>query len=320
MSKVNYLEILKKAWDITWKNRYLWWFGFFLALGLNGLSSNQSFNAEKDGKNQEKVFSALANFYNHHQELVITLFAIVSLLLILLIILKIISRAGLIKSVAEIEKGKVGSFKKGFGEGKKYFWRVLAINFIVGIFTFFLIAVIFSPIVFLIYLKSYIVALFLGILAIIIFIVLMVLVSFLKEYAQIYLIISNISVNSALESGYQLFIKNIWPSIIFSIIFIPISLVLGIGIFLSFLIFVLTFGIIGLIFYFLFAKVGALIIAILGILAFAIFVLALGSVFETFKQTAWVLFFQEVASIKEEDLLEEKVTEVSGKALEGGEA
>jgi hypothetical protein len=320
VNSINYLEILKKSWSITWNNKYLWWFGFFLALGINGLDFNGPFNSGGGKEKEEKIFNALAGYFDRYQELIISLLIVLLLISISLVILKIICRAGLIKSVAEIEKGKIGSFKTGFKEGKKYFWKLLGTDFIVGFFFIIILIVLFSPIAFLIYLKSYWLALVLGILATIIIIALAILVAFLKEYACIYLVLSDISIRSALESGYQLFLKNFWPSIIFSIIFIPIALVLGLGILMTLIILAVIFGIIGVIFYLILAKIGAVIIAVLGILFFLILTLVLQSIFETFKQASWVLFFHEIATVKKEETIQEEVAKVPEKALEGGEA
>ena len=49
MSKINYLQIIKDAWKITWKNRYLWWFGFFVTLGGGG-GMNYFFNSGEEEK------------------------------------------------------------------------------------------------------------------------------------------------------------------------------------------------------------------------------------------------------------------------------
>ncbi|MCX6765430.1 MAG: hypothetical protein NT136_00425 [Candidatus Moranbacteria bacterium] len=322
MKKINYLEILKKSWKITWSNRYLWWFGFFLALGKGGVNFNLPLNwNNQESKKEEEFIRVFNDFMAGYWEWLLAGLLFMIVLMLVIVVLKIISRAGLIKGAAEIEKGKAFSFKEGFLQGKKYFWKIFLTGFLIAFFLIGIIITLFSPVAFLIYLKSYILAVILGFLAVLLIIALAILVSFIKEYAYIYLVLSNLSVRSSLENAYQLFRRNIWPSVIMMLIFIPIGLAIGIAAMLLLLTLVLVFLIIGLAAYLILAKIGVILTVILGSLVFLALVLLLQSIFETFRQVAWVLFFKEIASVKvEEEVTEKETVKTAEKVLDAGEA
>lgn len=322
MSKINYLDIIKKAWNITWNNKYLWWLGLFLALGGGG---GTGFNYSFDGKNAQEGGGALwessKNFIDSHWKLFIVGMVVFLILAIAAVILKSIARGGLIKSVSKIEGKKSASFKAGFSDGKKYFWKIFLTGLLVWFFILGMTVAFASPVVYLLYSKSYLSALFLGIIAVPLILVIGILASFVQKYACVYLVLSDLNIKSSLESAFQLFCKNIWTSIIFSIILMIIGIIVGISALFIFFIVIIPFLVLGLILNFLLAKVGIILAVILGSLALAFLFFLLRSVLETFYQTSWVLFFREIASVKiEEAVKESEIIKDQRKILDPGEA
>ncbi len=321
MPKIDYPNVLKHAWQITWHNKYLWWFGLILAIGGGGFNLNFPLNTNDKKIDDGKFIQAASAFLDHYWQWIIAGFILLFILIIVLAVLKIIIQAGLIKSVSEIIFGKAATFKKGFNEGKKYFWKLLLLGLIIFFFIFGIILALFTPVVFLIYLKSYIWAAFLGIFAILLIIVLGIIISFIKEYARLYLVLANLNVRNSLESGYLLFRKNILPSIIFSLLLMAIGMIVGLAILFSVIVIAAVFFMFGLAAYLLLKWIGAAIVAIPGILVIIAVGLAVQSIFAVFRQTAWILFFQEIAAVKSEETVKEKETvKVSEKILDAGEA
>lgn len=322
MSKINFLDIIKKAWDITWSNKYLWWLGLFLALGGGGGTGfNYSFNGGNIQKEENILFLPVKNFIDNRWNLFVAGLAIFLVLAIAAIILKCIARGGIIKSVSKISGGKISSFKSGFSDGKKYLWKIFLMGMLLGFFMLGMMLAFASPVIFLLYSRSYLAAFFLGIIATPLIIIIGILVSYVGKYACIYLVLSDLSIRSSLESAFQLFRKNIWASVIFSIVLMVISIIVGVSALLvSFIIFI-PLLILGLILNFLFAKIGIVLTVILGSLIFIVLFLFLQSVLQSFYQSAWVLFFKEIASIKTEETVEEgEVVKNPAKILDPGEA
>lgn len=321
MVKIDYINILKQSWDITWHNKYLWWFGFFLALGGGGFNFNFPLGGENKEVDGEKFFQTFRSFLDNYWELAAAGLAILLILTVAVIILKTISRGGLIKSVSEITRGKESNFKAGFSAGKKYFWKVFLTGLLIGFFILGIIVALLSPVIFLIYLKSYIWAALLGVTAVILIIILGILASFIREYAYIYLITSDLGIRSSLESAFQLFRKNIWRSILFSLILMAVGMIAGLLILFSIFLIALPFLMLGFMLYALLSKLGMIITVVLGSLVIIAAIMLLQSVFETFRQTSWILFFREIASVKtEEEVTEKESVKTAEKILDAGEA
>jgi MFS family permease len=313
MKKVDYLEIIKKSWKITWKNKFLWWFGLFLALG-GGASFNFPGNSEwnnKIGENEDKV----ASFINQHWQIIIVAIVLAVILGLALFVLSLISKAGLIKTLDKIEKNLSGNFKEGFREGKKYFWKILAVGLILGIFIFALLVVLSFPVIFLFYVKSVVLGILFAFLAVAIFIPLVILASFIGKYSIFYLVLSDLGIKASIENGYQVFKKNILASVIMALFFIPINIILFVMAAISFLIVGLIFLPIGIMLYLALAKIGVIVAVALGGFIFVIFLILVNSVFQVFYQTVWFLFFKEIASVKMEEKVEENVVEIVEKNI-----
>ncbi len=311
MSKIDYLEIIKKAAAITWKNRYLWWFGFFIALSSGGGSFNYPFD-QKDWRKlpETKIGADISNFISAHPGIIIATLSVFLLLFLILAAIGIVSRAGLIKSVQKIDRGETAGFKTGFSEGKKYFWRLFFISLATGLFMLCLIVVMAIPIVFLFYNKNYAIGGILAFLGIVIFVPILVAAAFTRLFARLYAVTSDLNVRDAIEKGYLLFRKNIPASLLQSLIFLILGAIFGLGILFLLFPLALIFLLIGGLLYLILQKIGVAIAAGLGIAVFLLALLFLRAVYETFAQAVWFFFFKKIASPKAEEKIAETVPEI----------
>ncbi len=308
LSEINYPEIIKKSWNTVWSNRYLWWFGFFVALGSGGGSFNWS------GGEEEKISQVnkemVESFISQNIAWIMLGALAVVFLVVIFYILGVWGRAALIKSFQFIEKKKKCNFKTGFREGKKYFWRIFGSNIILSLIATLVFIALFFPIAMLFYFKLNIAGIIGILIAIIIFIIVAVIVSFVSEYAAIYIVLSDLKIRSALENSYQLFRKNILAGIVMSFIFIAIKSAIFIAMIMVFAILATPVAAT----YFLASKLFFWTGAAVGTAIFIVASLLIRSVYEAFQQIAWILFFEEIAS-QEEDPVEEKSEELSGERL-----
>ncbi|GBE16619.1 hypothetical protein BMS3Abin15_00440 [bacterium BMS3Abin15] len=317
--KIDYFGILKKSWQITWNNKYLWWFGLFMALGSGGANFNFSFDGSGWGDKTEtpqEAQEAFANFVSQYSGWIIAGLSLLAVLVIIFLILRIIGQVGIIKSVDNIEKGKRSNFSAGLKEGKKYFWKVFFTGLLIGLFILAIIIILFLPVASLFYLKSFIIGTITALLAIIIFVPLVILASFIKIYSYLYIVLGNLSIRSALENAYRTFRNNLFSSIVMGLVFIPLVMLMGIAMIFVIVSLAIVFLVVGLIFYFILNKIGIIITIVLGAISLLFIVLLIKSVYETFHQAAWVLFFREIALVKdkgmgeiEEELINKKVPE-----------
>lgn len=303
---INYLDILKKSWSVTWKHKHLWWFGLFIALGSGGGSLSYNRDSTTDGQ-AKIVGEQILNFVQQHLTLIIVSVLALIIIFIVLTILGIIGRGALIHSAHAITKGETTTFRSGFATGKKYFWQIFGIGFVLAILTFIIMFIVIIPIIFLFISKSYILGTILAIAGIALLIPLIILATFLKKFGCLYAILGNLKIRPALENAYALFLKNLSTSIIMALIFIPISIALALAVLFILFPVAVIFLVIGGILYLIFNKIGVAIAIGLAAICCLIIFLAARSIYETFAQTVWVLFFHEIAKPK----VEEKVTEAA---------
>jgi hypothetical protein len=305
-SKINYLAIVKQAAFIAWRNKYLWWFGFFVMLSATGGSFFQYF-PKQDQVQKEKIL----DLFWAHREWAFFAFAAAFLVWLVLLILGIISKGALIKSINKEIENKKSDFKGGFREGKKYFWKIFFLGLIAGIFLLSALVVFIIPIGFLFYNKAYLLGSILSILAIVIFIPIAFLVSFIKIYGYFYAVLSDLSLGESLENAYALVQKNIGPSILIALTFFVISAIVTAAAFLVAIPIIVVFLIIGTLLFVLAKQIGIIITLMFSM----VFILALmftgGSAYQVFTHAILVLFFREIASPQIEEKAEETVKEIT---------
>lgn len=125
---MDYGEIITRAWNITWKNKFLWVLGFLVALTSTG-NSRSSFDRSFDETDA-------ANFFSDPQ-MVATISALVfALICVFMVIglifwlLSMVARGGLIDGVNRIDDGEKVTLGETFSAGISAIWRMIGVYFI----------------------------------------------------------------------------------------------------------------------------------------------------------------------------------------------
>ena len=129
---MNYGDLIKDAFWITLRNRYLWFFGFF----AGGTSANFNLPSVRSGRFDDNDFERRASvpvvLAQAGQDafgevtLIVAIIAMVVLIVLLFIILSLISQGALAESVAALDRGERRRFSSTWRAGVSNFWRVLA--------------------------------------------------------------------------------------------------------------------------------------------------------------------------------------------------
>lgn len=301
---------MREAAEIAWKNKKLWWFGFFASLMSAGSSFNSSSGNGKDfagGKiTEEKIMSFMAG----HAALMIGAGIFLFILFVLFLILGIIGRGALIRSIGKIIKKEEIDFKSGMREGKKYFWKIFGISFLSAIFIFFAVIILVAPVVVLFLNKAYIFGVLLALLAIAILIPLIILSIYVRIYGSIYAVLGELKIWASIENAYALLRKNLGVSIIMGLIFFLLGIILGLSLLMVILPIVAALFALGSLLYLALKGIGLAIAIGLGAIIVLAIILFIRSIYETFAQTVWILFFQEIAKPKVEEIVTEEVPEI----------
>lgn len=145
---MNYGELISDAFRISWRNKFLWFFGFFVA-GTGGGSFNVPSNFGGSGGDptdfgdpngvpenslQTDLTLAQSSPFGGLPEdfiLIAVLAGILALVLFLVFLaISIISNGGLAESVAAIKRGEERRFGTTWRAGLSNFWRVLGLQII----------------------------------------------------------------------------------------------------------------------------------------------------------------------------------------------
>ncbi len=303
MKNINYLEIIKQAFWMTWKNKFLWIFGFLIFLG--SISPNTNLQGGRFGEESKKM-QVMTDFAQAHPDIFIALSVFSVIALIAFFLLKIIATVAITKSADNIALYKQLSLWSIFLESKKFLRRLLFLELLVGLALGLIVAVMSVPIVYLFMLNPSTLAFIVLGIAIIILIPLLILAFYLRNYAYLYIILGDFKIKSAMESAYVLFAKNIKESLLFGLLNIGMEFLFLLSLLLALIVVVVVLAPLGFIAYFLFSNIGASTFLVIGIVALIAIVIALFSWYSAFLQTAWLLFFQQISFEKSR---EKKLTE-----------
>lgn len=303
-----YRPILKIAWQILWRAKYLWFFGLFavlignsgeLNLVINNFSSISEGAVSLSGLKELYLKGTFGSFSANARVLLANFnWAALVLLLILLALaifviwLSVVSQAGLINGAYKEYHKQPSDFASSFKIGRQNFWRVLGIN-IIGKFIIYGILLIIGLPLTLMYLRqaSETGQLLLILLSFIILIPLAVIISFLVKYAVIFAILKKESVGQAIKSGWQLFIKNWIVSIEMAIILFLVSIAAIIVMILAAIVLTIPLSLLLYIFYALKVQGLLMLVVVLSLALFILLLFWISALLSTYQMISWVLLF-----------------------------
>jgi len=310
-----YRIILKKAWKISLKNKWLWFLGFFAAF-LSNESIYESIIGGFSGRFQGKdvVFltkdflgvglfdifqwSFLKSWWTSggitFTFLLLVTIAFVCLLLFF-VFLSIISQAGLIKSAIAIDVKEKYSLKRALQDGIEKFWSVLALNVITKV-------ILFGALVIVAYLFSLLMKAnpvnFIDYILFVIFIAVLVfgalIIYYLTIYGTAFIMLRGKKVFNSLRLSWHIFVKNI-------LINLEMALILFVFVILATILYLIVLFVLGtplvllyMLLGFAAAEKGVIIVAALAVLLFIIVTVFFGAWYSTFQITCWTLLFEEL--------------------------
>ena len=310
-----YRPILKKAWLMTKKFKYLWFFGFFATiLGSSGEYEMLIRITPQTGKNNSVIGATWASFKAglenslasdsglltslfsaikaSPQSIVLVVFIFMLALTIALFVLwlAIISEIGLIRGTVWAGKNKKLTITNGVDFAVTKFWPVLAANALMKLAVFILFIIVGWEISFLstqgpigtiIYYVSFV-----------IFALITFAISFVSRYQLYYIVIGKQKVFPALKSGWQLFKKNWLISYEMAFILLVLSLLITvIGVFAGLAILSIP---INLPVFFPLEPWLGMIIALISVLAVLALNFFIAAVLTTFQWSCWTLLFDNI--------------------------
>ncbi|MCK5510227.1 hypothetical protein KAI65_01605 [Candidatus Parcubacteria bacterium] len=309
-----YRTILKRAWENTWRHKYLWFFGLFAALLGNGGELELIFRGfDGPGKNNLYIgmqriletgfFSkgTLSNMGRMAGEDPFSLFLALMTLFIILVLslfllwLSITSQVAIVHNTAKTKHDKEHDFKDGILTGMKNFWPVLSLNIISRLAIAIMFCIIALPLLSEVFKNSGLAS---GwyIIMFIIFIPLSLAFSFLIKYSIAFVVIKGQKTIQAVKSGWNLFKNNWIISIEMAVVLFFINFLVGLGVILLFLILTVPFLFIILMFSQMAFYFNFWFIIVSSIILFLITIVFIGAMLATFQISSWTYLFMELVS------------------------
>lgn len=238
---MDYFGIIKKAYEINKKNRFLWIFGILIGGMGGGVSSFNYQTPSPDTTRWEQTVNSaqftqkIADFWANFGNMVIIGGVILLLVCLLFFILNIISRGALVGSVNRIDKGEKADFQTGFRIGWHNFWRIWGVMIIYLLFVLASLCLLVIPTCLLVIGQFYALAVAWGILMFFVCLAFWLLISLISPYSLIVVILENLNVWDSIRESLHLVRRNLLEIIFVYLIMLAITIAYGVAIFLAFL-------------------------------------------------------------------------------------
>lgn len=252
---MNYGDLIRDAFVISWRNKFLWFFGFFAGgTGTNFLSNVPTGGGNFGGDDFEQ--SGASGFAAQvgpgifdNAALIVALVVVGVVILLAFIALSLISQGALAESVAAIDRGEGRRFSSGWRAGLRNLWRVLGYYVVYVLISLGLLVAIGIPIALLVAGTFAVtestgariaVAVLGGLLGLVLLLVVFVPFSIIGQYALREIVVRRDGVFASVGGGYRIFRRNVGRSLLVWLI----NLGLGIGVGIAVLIALLLVGLV----------------------------------------------------------------------------
>jgi hypothetical protein len=325
-----YYEAAKAGFYRIWNNRFLWFWGFFLPVGM-GASFNYNFSPEEnrmEGSENVDFANAMQQFGNYvHENLAwfVIGFSIFILLSVVIWIISAIARRGVTQAVEQLQNPTASltyNFKEVWNQGKTGFGRIMLFDLAIGAILMLIGLLLALPMITLLIRGQFGFLIFIGILAILIYIPIGILGYFLKTSGVIIHVLSGTGVKRSIEIAYEYVSKNIKEAIKLILTFLVMGLLHGIVVISVIISMMIIAAILGFFFFVVFGfqaidESGLILLAIIsGVIALVVLMGALFVVkafFSVWTWDIWVWWTKKVGA-KYEKQLKDDLSEVERSA------
>ncbi|HUT22601.1 MAG TPA: hypothetical protein VMX18_04400 [Candidatus Bipolaricaulota bacterium] len=311
-----YRIILRRAWQISWKRKWLWFLGFFAAFlsnetiyesiisGFNSRFSGQSFSLLTKNFFGQGIFdifnvSFLKTWWTSGATgftyLLLLTVAFVSLLLFFIFI-SVISQAGLIKAAIASDVKQPYGLKRALRDGIDHFWPVLGLNIVTKGALFGILAVIAYGVSLLIKVCSInAIDYILTALFVLILVFGSLLIYYLTIYGTAFIVLRGKKIFSSIKLSWSLFFNNFLINLEMALILFCSVVILSILLIAALFILSAPLILLTLLLGVAAAAKGVIVIAALWVVLVVLMVFFFGSWYSTFQISCWAILFEELA-------------------------
>ena len=242
---MSYGDLIRDAFRISWRNKFLWFFGFFVGgVGSNLGSNIPSGAGNLDGGGPEQsgtqgLAAQVGPGIFGNAALVVALVVVGLLILLLFIAMTLISQGALSENVAAIDRGEERRFGSGWRAGLGNIWRVLGYYVVFFLMALGLLVAIGVPIALLVGITfavtqsvaaRVIVAVLAGLLGVGALILVFIPLSIVRQYALRELVVRRAGIFASFGGGYRVFRRDIGKSLLVWLINLGLNIAVTIAV------------------------------------------------------------------------------------------
>ena len=291
---MDYLKILKRAFQISIRNKYLWIFGILAGGAGSGFSTSFSDSASYSEK-WDKYFNQITfeNFWFNYGNIVLLILVLILILGFFWVILSFIAQGAILGTVEKIEKGQKHNFWIGFAFGWHKFWRGFGVGLAIFLIVLLSIIILILPIILFVIAKVYVLAIIYGILFFFVDLALWLYLGIVAPYIQRTAVLGDYGVWKAVCSSWKFFHKNWKEILVMYLLLMATGIVAGIAMILVVLIVGGLLTALGFALYLASQAVFWMYVAVFGF-AFIVLMLILSGVIKTFNSSVLTLTYLEL--------------------------
>ncbi len=131
---MDYFGMAKRAWEITWRYRVLWLFGFLAGAsgtGGSGSGTNYSGGSGDLTAEQSAQFDQAASWMGDNLALIIGATVLIALIVLCFWIISVAARGGLVHLASQADEGIAPTVREGFTVGFHVWGRVFLIGLVI---------------------------------------------------------------------------------------------------------------------------------------------------------------------------------------------
>ncbi|MCU0606752.1 MAG: hypothetical protein MUF78_04875 [Candidatus Edwardsbacteria bacterium] len=238
---MNYTAIVNQAWEVAWKRRYLWVFGFFAGMGGNTIGNI-------GGRGGREQAEHIAGWITAHPGLVGALILGGALLWMVLIALQSLSYAALVHATGTLAGGGTNDFDSSLDAGFRWFWRVFGLQLLLGLLVLALLAAAGMPLLLAALTQrtgAIIAAAVWLAVAILPVIAIAAVATIVWDLALRYAVLDDRTAGQAIGDGWRLFRANLGPSVVIWLIMAALGMAFGFALIVPLVVFGIPFIIAG---------------------------------------------------------------------------
>lgn len=220
---MDYGSVLKKGWEITWKNKGLWILGILSGCTSGAGNPSQTLSYQTSGQEFPGLQRSLGNIPEEMWILVLGGLAILALVfLVAVIVLSLLGQAGLIAGVAQADETGSTKLSQAWKLGLPHFWRLLGLAVVL-----FLAVLLIALVVGFLTVITFGLALLCIVPLICLGLPISIVLSGYLSLVQNGIVLGKQGVFEALGKGWTLLRANFWPVVLMALILFVIGLVAG---------------------------------------------------------------------------------------------